>query len=61
MSKEEIIAVMVETFCEVNKNMALMSGMAEEEANNFIEQSKPSIEHTLTTVYDVLVEKQVIK
>lgn len=61
MSKEEVIALMTETFCEVNKNMALMSGMAEEEANNFIEQSKPSIEHTLTTVYDVLVEKQVIK
>jgi hypothetical protein len=61
MSKEEIVAIMVETFCEVNKNMALMSGMAEEEADKFIEQSKPSIEHTLTSVYDVLVEKQAIK
>jgi hypothetical protein len=41
--------------------MAVMSGMAEEEADKFIEQSRPSIEHTLTSVYDVLVEKQIIK
>lgn len=61
MTKEEIIAIMVETFSDVNKNMALMSGMAEEEVENFIEQSKPSIEHSLTTVYEVLAEKELIK
>jgi hypothetical protein len=61
MSKEEVIAIMVATFNEINKNMAVMSGMAEEEADKFIEQSRPSIEHTLTSVYDVLVEKQIIK
>ena len=61
MTKEEIIAIMVETFSDVNKNMALMSGMAEEEVENFIEQSKPYIEHSLTTVYEVLAEKELIK
>jgi len=61
MTKEEIIALMVETFSEVNKNMALMSGMPEDEVEKFTEQSKPSIEHTLTTVYDVLAEKELIK
>lgn len=61
MSKEEAIALMTETFCEINKSMALMSGMAEEEANNFIEQSKPSIEHSLTAVYEAMVQKDIIK
>lgn len=61
MSKEEVVEIMVNTFSEINKSMALMSGMAEEEADKFIEQSRPSIEHTLTSVYDVLVEKNIIK
>jgi|688.fasta_scaffold00163_38 hypothetical protein len=61
MSKEEAIAVMVETFIEINKSMALMSGMGEEEVSKFIEQSTPSIEHALTAVYEVMVEKDIIK
>lgn len=61
MSKEEVVAIMVETFCEVNKSMALMSGMAEEEVAKFIEQSTPSIEHALTAVYEAMVQKDIIK
>lgn len=61
MSKEEAIAVMVETFIEINKSMALMSGMGEEEVAKFIEQSTPSIEHALTGVYEVMVEKDLVK
>lgn len=61
MSKEEAIAVMVETFIEINKSMALMSGMGEEEVAKFIEQSTPSIEHALTAVYEVMVEKDLVK
>jgi hypothetical protein len=41
--------------------MALMSGMGEEEVSKFIEQSTPSIEHALTAVYEVMVEKDIIK
>ena len=60
MNKEEIVSIMTDTFCEVNKNMAIMSGMAEDEANKFIEQSKPSIEHALISVYDALDSKNII-
>lgn len=61
MNKEEVIAVMVETFVEINKSMALMSGMSEDEVAKFIEQSTPSIEHSLTAVYEALAEKDMIK
>ena len=61
MSKEEAIAVMVETFIEINKSMALMSGMGEEEVSKFIEQSTPSIHNALSAVYDVLLEKEIVK
>ncbi len=52
---------MVEVFSEINKSMALASGMEEEEVNKFIEQSNPSIQHALTAVYDVLLEKELLK
>jgi len=41
--------------------MALMSGMSEDEVAKFIEQSTPSIEHSLTAVYEAMVEKDMIK
>ena len=43
MSKEEVIAIMVATFNEINKNMAVMSGMAEEDSYKYIKQNRPSI------------------
>ena len=52
---------MVEVFSEINKSMALASGMEETEVNNFMEQSTPSIHHALTAVYDVLAEKELVK
>ncbi len=61
MNKEEAIAVMLETFIEINKSMALMSGMPEEEVEKFIEQSTPSIEHSLTAVYEAMAERDLIK
>jgi hypothetical protein len=61
MNREEIIDLMVEVFSEINKSMALASGMEETEVNNFMEQSTPSIHHALTAVYDVLAEKELVK
>jgi len=61
MDREQTIELMVEVFSEINKSMALASGMEEEEVNKFIEQSNPSIQHALTAVYDVLVEKELLK
>ncbi len=61
MTKEEVVAVMVAKFNEVNKNMALMSGMSEEEADGFIEQSTPSIEHSMIAVYDALAEQNIVQ
>ena len=52
---------MTEVFSETNKSMALASGMEESEVDKFIEQSTPSINHALTAVYDVLLEKEVVK
>lgn len=61
MDREQTIELMVEVFNEINKSMALASGMEEEEVNKFIEQSTPSIQHALTAVYDVLLEKELLK
>jgi hypothetical protein len=61
MDREQTIELMVEVFSEINKSMALASGMEEEEVNKFIEQSNPSIQHALTAVYDVLLEKELLK
>lgn len=52
---------MVDVFSEINKSMALSSGMEEAEVNKFIEQSTPSIHHALSAVYDVLAEKEIVK
>jgi hypothetical protein len=61
MDREQTIELMVEVFSEINKSMALASGMEEEEVNKFIEQSNPSIQHALAAVYDVLLEKELLK
>ena len=52
---------MTEVFNEINKSMALASGMEESEVNKFIEQSTPSINHALSAVYDVMLEKEIVK
>ncbi len=52
---------MVDVFSEINKSMALASGMEEAEVNKFIEQSTPSIHNALSAVYDVLLEKEIVK
>ena len=61
MNREEIIDLMTEVFSEINKSMALASGMEEAEVDKFIEQSTPSINHALGAVYDVLLEKELVK
>ena len=61
MSKEEVLNIMLESFVNDNKMMAMGSGMAEEEIEKFMERSLPSIEYMLSNVYDLLVEKQIIK
>lgn len=52
---------MTEVFSETNKSMALASGMEESEVDKFIEQSTPSINHAISAVYDVLLEKELVK
>lgn len=61
MNREEVIDLMADVFSEINKSMALASGMEESEVNKFIEQSAPSIHHALSAVYDVLAEKELVK
>jgi hypothetical protein len=61
MNREEIIDLMTEVFSETNRSMALTSGMEEVEVDKFIEQSTPSINHALSAVYDVLLEKELVK
>lgn len=61
MDREETINLMTEVFNEINKSMALASGMEESEVNKFIEQSTPSINHALSAVYDVMLEKEIVK
>lgn len=61
MTRDEVVALMTETFNESNKGMALQAGMSEEEVAKLIDQSTPSINFSLGLVYDALIQKDIIK
>lgn len=61
MNKEEVVAMMLESFNSDNMQMALASGMPEEEIKEKFENSRASIEFMLSNIYDKLTEANIIK
>lgn len=61
MTKDEAVAMMLESFNQDNRMMGAGSGMDEAEVEKFIEQSQPSITYMLSNAYDKLVEKNLLK
>ena len=61
MNKEEIVAMMVESFKNDNTIIALNAGMPQEEIDEKFENSKHSISFMLSNVYDKLAEKDLLK
>ena len=51
MTKEEVLKLMLDSMEQDNREMCERSGMDMEEAEKFIEQSRPSIEFMLDNIY----------
>lgn len=60
MTEQEIIAMMVESFNNDNRQMSEQVGMAPEEINDSIERSTPSIQFMLTNILHKLKENNLI-
>jgi len=59
-NKENTVQLMSIAFQTKNKEMALASGMSEEDVNKFVETSTPSIMGMLDAVYDKLAESDLL-
>lgn len=51
MEEQEVIKLMLDSFNEDNRMMALQSGMSAQDVEAYINQSLPSINFMLTNVY----------
>jgi hypothetical protein len=60
MNKEEVIKMMLESMEQDNREMCERSGMPAEEAEKFMEQSRPSIVYMLNNIYDKMKEASLI-
>jgi hypothetical protein len=60
MTKEEVVNLMLESMEQDNREMCERSGMPKEEAEKFMEQSRPSIVYMLDNIYGKLSEKGII-
>jgi hypothetical protein len=60
MNKEEVIKMMLESMEQDNREMCERSGMPAEEAEKFMEQSRPSIVYMLNNIYDRMKEANLI-
>jgi hypothetical protein len=54
MNKDEVIKIMLDSINSDNLAMCLQNGMSEEDANNQIEQSQPSLVFLFGNIYDKL-------
>lgn len=61
MNKEDVLLLMINKFQEKNKELAIMSGMSNEEVNSHLENSKSSISFILFNVYKALEENDLLK
>lgn len=59
--KKSVVDLMVSVYENMNKYMALMSGMSEEEAERKTLEAKPSMQYYMSTIYDKLEENDLLK
>lgn len=60
MTKEEAVALMLESINSDNRAMGLQAGFNAEEMESQIEQSQPSLGFMMSNIYDKLKESGVI-
>ena len=60
MTKEEVLKLMLDSMEQDNREMCERSGMAKEEAEKFMDQSRPSIEYMLDNIYNKMSEQGII-
>jgi hypothetical protein len=60
MTKEEVVSLMLESMETDNRDMCERSGMPAEEAEKFMEQSRPTIMYMLDNIYTKMSEKGII-
>lgn len=61
MNKDQAVELMFDTFQEINIKMAEQHGMTKDEIAKNLEQSSHSVRYMLAAVYDILLEKNIIK
>jgi hypothetical protein len=59
--KESVVNLMIAVYENMNKHMALMSGMTEEETEAKTVESKPAMQYFMSTIYDKLDENDILK
>jgi hypothetical protein len=60
MTKEEVVNMMLESMEQDNRDMCERSGMPAEEAEKFMDQSRPTIVYMLDNIYSKLSEKGIL-
>jgi hypothetical protein len=60
MTKEEAVAIMLESINADNIALGLQAGMDEEQLKNSIDQSQPSLGFMMSNIYDKLQNSGVI-
>lgn len=61
MNKEEILDLMLKSFEDDNMAFCFQAGMEEEEANQKMIESRPTMKYFFGNIYETLLEKQIIK
>lgn len=60
MTKEEVVKLMLDSMEQDNRDMCERSGMPKEEAEKFMEQSRPTIEYMLDNIYNKMNEQGIL-
>jgi hypothetical protein len=61
MNKEETVQLMLQSFEDDNMTFCLQAGMEESEAKDKISESRPTMKYFFSNIYDILLEKNIIK
>lgn len=59
--KQSVVNLMVAVYENVNKYMASMSGMSEEEAESKTAEARPAMQYFMSAIYDKLDENDLLK
>lgn len=59
--KKSVVDLMITVYENMNKHMALMSGMGEEETEAKTAESRPAMQYYMSAIYDKLDENDLFK